>query len=152
MHFTERHRTHVKLIDEVGHGRFPLDFAPVLDSRPDQAHILFVDEIERGELLGYQVPVPSVTTGPLAVTITLAYLSPVEPSQPTEYTRASLELVFRPHHLHYRFSPPKGTAKGTGQKPQILDYTSADAFALLGAGSDEPGAGDQDPRCTARII
>lgn len=132
VHFTERHRTHRKLIDEVGHGRFLLDFAPVLDSGPDQAHVLFVDEIERGELLGYQLPVPVGTTGPLAVTITLSYLSPVEPSQPTEYTRASLELAFRPHHLLHRFSPPKGT----GQKAQVLDYTSAEAFALLGAGWD----------------
>jgi len=137
VHFTERHRTHVKLIDEVGHGRFPLDFAPILDSGPDRADILFIDEIERGELLGYQVPVPSGTAGPLAVTVTLAYLSPVEPSQPTEYTRASLELTFRPHHLRHRFSPPKGT----GQKSQVLDYTSAEALALLGAGwtmSQEP--------------
>lgn len=141
VHFTERHRTHRKLIDEVGHGRFPLDFSPILDSDPDQAHILFVDEIERGELLGYQVPVPSGTAGPLAVTITLAYLSPVEPSQPTEYTRASLELAFRPHHLRHRFSPPKGTTRATGQKSQVLDYTSPEALGLLGAGwemSQEP--------------
>jgi subtilase family protein len=133
VHFTEQHRTHRRLIDEVGHGRFLLDFAPVLDSSADEAHILFVDEIERGELLGYQLPVPDGVTGPLEVVLTLAYVSPVEPSEPTEYTRASLELTFRPHHLRHRFSPPKGS---TGQTPVVLDYTSQEAFELLGAGWD----------------
>jgi hypothetical protein len=132
VHFTERHRTHRKLIDEVGHGRFLLNFAPALDSGPSEITVLFVDEIERGELLGYQLPVPPATTIPLAVTITLAYISPVEPSQPTEYTRASIELAFRPHHLLHRFNPPKGT----GLKSVVLDYTTADAFALLGDGWD----------------
>lgn len=132
VHFAERHRTHRKLNEEVGHGRFPLDFSATLDSGPDEITVLFVDEIERGELLGYQLPVPAATAGPLAVSITLAYISPVEPSQPTEYTRASLDLAFRPHHLVHRFNPPKGS----GQKSVVLDYTSADAFTLLGDGWD----------------
>jgi subtilisin family serine protease len=133
VHYTERHRTYRKLVDEVGHGRFLLDFAQILDSGPDEAHVLFVDEIERGELIGYQLPVPTGSTGPLAITITLAYVSPVEPSQPTEYTRASLEMAVRPHQHQHRFSPPKGS---TGMKPTTLDYTSPESFELLKAGWD----------------
>lgn len=132
VHFSERHRTYRKLVDEIGHGRFPLDFRPHLDSGPDDVSVLFVDEIERGELLGYAVPLPAATVAPLAVVITLAYVSPVEPSQPTEYTTASLELAFRPHHLLHRFSPPKSS----GEKSVVLDYTSHEAFELLSDGWD----------------
>ena len=65
----------------------------------------------------------------LMIAITLAYVSPVEPSQPTEYTTASLELAFRPHHLVHRFSPPKGSSG----KSVVLDHTSEEAFELLKA-------------------
>lgn len=138
VHYAERHHTYRKLIDEVGHGRFKLDFRPVLESEPDEAHILFVEEIERGQLLGFQLPLPTGTVAPIALTVTLAYVSPVEPSQPTEYTRASLEIVLRPHHLLHRFTPPKGTS---GQRSVALDVTSAEALSLLSQGwgmSHEP--------------
>jgi hypothetical protein len=132
VHFAERHRTYRKLVDEVGHGRLPLDFIPMLQSGPDDTTVLFTDEIERGELLGYRLPVPSGVRGALMVAITLAYVSPVEPSQPTEYTTASLELAFRPHHLVHRFSPPKGISG----KSVVLDHTSEEAFELLSDGWD----------------
>ena len=132
VHFAERHRTYRKLVDEVGHGRLPLDFIPMLQSGPDDTTVLFTDEIERGELLGYRLPVPSGVRGALMVAITLAYVSPVEPSQPTEYTTASLELAFRPHHLVHRFSPPKGSSG----KSVVLDHTSEEAFELLTDGWD----------------
>ena len=138
VHYTERHRTYKKLINEIGHGRFLLDFTSVLDSSPEEAHVLFVDTIGRGELIGYQLPVPHSTAGPLNVVITLAYLSPVEPSQPTDYTRVSLDLVFRPHHLMHRFTKPKGS---TGPQSRVLDFTSTEARELLSNGwklSQEP--------------
>jgi hypothetical protein len=132
VHFAERHRTSRSLIDEIGYGRVPLDFEPVLESGPDGAHVLFVDEITRGQLLGYRVPVPTDTTSKLEVEITLTHISPVEPSQPTEYTRAAVDLVFRPHHRLHRFSPPKGS----GGRPIVLDYTAEEALRLVRDGWD----------------
>ncbi len=41
VHFSERHRTYRRLVDEVGHGRFPLNFRPLLDSSPDDVSVLF---------------------------------------------------------------------------------------------------------------
>ena len=138
VHYAERHRTYKKLINEIGHGRFPLNFESVLDSGPEEAHVLFVDTIERGSLLGYQLPVPDSTDGPLVVTITLAYVSPVEPSQPTEYTQASLDLAFRPHHLMHRFTRPEGYS---GPHSVVHDMTSTEARQLFSDGwkmSQEP--------------
>jgi hypothetical protein len=136
IHFTERHQRYRRLQNELGHGRFPLTFTDDLDCGPGEVHVLYVDEINRGELVGYQVPIPR-ESGAVKITITLAYSSPVEPTQPTEYTSAALELAFRPHHLKYRFSPPKGA----GDSAVELDVTSVDARQLLEQGwkmSQEP--------------
>jgi subtilisin family serine protease len=136
IHFAERHRKYKSLQDELGYGRYPLTFADDLDCAPGEVHVLYVDEINRGELLGYQIPIPR-GSGAVEVVITLAYSSPVEPTQPTEYTSAALELAFRPHHLRYRFSPPKGHGGGSVE----LDVTSEEARRLLEQGwqmSQEP--------------
>lgn len=136
VHFSERHRKHVALQHEHGYGRLPLDFGPHFDCGPDTTHVLYVDEIERGQLLGYQVPVPA-GFGSVSVRITLAYASPVEPSQPTEYTRASLDLTLRPHRHQFRFRPQAGSP-GT---PVVIDERTDEALELLRAGwitSQEP--------------
>lgn len=136
-HFAERPRNHKKLLDEVGYGRQPLSFDDVLNCAPNEAHILYVDEIERGDLLGYQLPMPNVLSSAVNVHITLAYASPVDPTQPTEYTSASLELALRPHNNIYTFRPPKGVPG----KSRILDSRGQDARTLLAQGwewSQEP--------------
>lgn len=137
VHFAERPRSHRKLRNEVGYGRQPLSFQDSLDCEPHEAHVLYVDEIERGELLGYQVPVVPPVAAKTKLQITLAYASPVDPTQPTEYTSASLELVLRPHQRHHSFTPPAGS----GEKSRTLDFTSAEARDLLAQGwkmSQEP--------------
>ncbi|WP_448620521.1 hypothetical protein [Geodermatophilus sp. URMC 65] len=116
---------------EVGYGRLPLDLLDELVCEPNEAHVLYVDEIERGEILGYRVPIPNISRS-LDVRLTLAYASSVEPSQPTEYTNASLELAFRPHHLMYRLRPPVGSSRGS----VVLNIASPEAQELLDQGWD----------------
>ncbi len=136
-HFAERPSQHVKLRDEVGYGRQPLTFEDLMECGPNAAHVLYIDDIERGDLLGYQIPIAGQQSSDLKLQITLAYASPVDPTQPTEYTSASLELVMRPHHRMHSFRPPKGLSV----KGQILDIGSSDARTLLAQGwipSQEP--------------
>lgn len=136
-HFAERPRNHHKLRNEVGYGRQPLTFDDLLDCAPNEARVLYVDDIERGDLLGYQVPIADPTTTDVKLQITLAYASPVDPTQPTEYTSASLELALRPHHRLHTFRPPKGA---TG-KEQTLDIGGDQARVLFAEGwtaSQEP--------------
>lgn len=136
-HFAERPHQHRKLQVEVGYGRQPLSYDEFLDCNANEAHVLYVDEIERGDLLGYQLPVAEPATTDIQVQLTLAYASPVDPAQPTEYTRASLELVLRPHHLVHSFRPPKGTSS----KSRQLNMRSEEARTLLAQGwtpSQEP--------------
>lgn len=136
-HFAERPRQHVKLRDEVGYGRQPLSFDDVLECAANEAHVLYVDEIERGDLFGYLIPVAEPAKTDLKLNITLAYASPVDPTQPTEYTSASLELVLRPHHRIYTVKPPKGSPG----KSHSLDIRTPESNTLLSKGwelSQEP--------------
>lgn len=138
-HFAERPRSRAQqLFPEVGHGRFPLSFEDVLDCAADDMHVLYVDEVNRGELIGYQLPVPPTAGGNrLELRVTLAYSTPVEPTQPSEYTQSSIEMVLRPHALIHGFSPPPEVQ---GQRTN-LDITSAEANRLRTEGwieSQEP--------------
>ncbi len=137
-HFAERHSQHKKRRDEVGYGRVPLSFDPTLASSSNEAHVLYVDEIARDELLGYQVPVPARFRGRVQVRVTLAFMSPVEPTEPTEYTRSTIDVTFRPNENRYVFHPPKGSPGAI--KDAVLDHTSAEAIDLLEKGWTQAGA------------
>lgn len=144
VHFSERPKSHTKLRDEVGYGRQPTNFDSFLDCSSHEAHVLYVDEIERGKVLGYQLTVANEVNTELEVRITLAYASPVDPTQPTEYSNASLDLILRPHHRIHTFRPPKGTS----EKAQKLDITSEEAGNLLKNGwtaSQEPATKQLSP-------
>jgi subtilisin family serine protease len=138
-HFAEPHRSHNKLRHEVGYGRHALSFEDELQCHADEAHILIVDDIERGDLLGYQVPVPAGLVGKVDLRLTLAYATPVDPTEPTEYTNAALEMLLRPHHQMYSFGPPTGT----DAKRVTVDARTDEARQLIVDGwkqSQEPSA------------
>ena len=138
-HFAEPHRRSNKLRHEIGYGRHALSFEDALQCDPDEAHVLIVDEIERGDLLGYQIPVPTGLSAKLDLRLTLAYATPVDPTEPTEYTNAALEMLLRPHHQMYSFGPPPGM----NAKRPTLDIRTAEARQLIIDGwkqSQEPVA------------
>ena len=129
VHFAERHPDADAAI-EVGHGRLAADYAPVLACRRNEVHLLYQDRMERGEVLAVALPLPpSITSGNVRVRMSLAFIAPTEPSQPLEYTQATIEPVFRPHADRFRF-----TARG--KRPQIVDVhaDSQKASELLAAG------------------
>ncbi|MDO4144206.1 S8 family peptidase [Clavibacter michiganensis] len=137
VHFAERHRAYRAKQNEMGFGRLPLSFSDALDCTADEVHVLYVDQIVRGDILAYQVPMPRGFSSAANVTVTLAYASPVEPTQPTEYTSASLELTLRPNRNIFRFAPPPG-ATDTARN---VDLRSTEARTLLTDGwtaSQEP--------------
>lgn len=132
VHFAQRHRHFKSRQNELGYGRLPLQFADILDCGPDETHVLFIDTVTRGELAGYQLPAPSTVDAALSLHITLAFASPVDPTQPTEYTNASLDLTLRPHHLVYNLNPPKELRDN--KKAKILNLASDEARELIEAG------------------
>lgn len=135
-HFAERHPHYKARQNEFGHGRLPLTFRDVLATSADEAHVLYVDQIAREEIIGYQVPVPVRFTGAVEVRITAAFMTSVEPSEPTDYTQGTLDLTFRPHAHLFNFTPPKGTNLRT----VIHDQRTPEAHALLEQGWTQSGA------------
>lgn len=137
VHFAERPSTrHKQLQPEIGYGRVPSNFISSLVCSADEAHVLYKDQVERGELSAYKLPVPSGLNGKLEIKITLAYISPVEPSEATEYTRASVDISLRPHAFRHRFTSPVDS-----QRSKVLDRRTAEARTLIQQGwreSQEP--------------
>lgn len=131
VHYADRHSHWRKHLSGLGYGRFPLEFAPLLESEVHEVHVLFVDEINRHDPVGYRLPIPDDTPGPLEFRMTLSYLSPVEPTEPTEYTSASIDMTFRPHDSVFRFSPPERSSPSKGAE---CDLRSEQASQLLQAG------------------
>ncbi|PPH05948.1 hypothetical protein C5C71_16340 [Rathayibacter sp. AY1C1] len=126
-HFTERHTQYKKRRAEFGYGRIPLKFDSALESSEDEAHVLYVDSIERDVTLGFQIPVPTRHQGPVEISVTLAFASSVDPAEPTDYTRGTLDLVLRPHSHRFVFHAPKDQPSAD----QILDDRSPAALDLL---------------------
>ncbi len=131
VHYADRHSRWRKHLKELGFGRFPLDFAPLLESGAHEVHVLFVDEIDRHSPMGYRLPLPDDIPSALEFRMTLAHLSPVEPTEPTEYTSASIDMLFRPHDSNFRFSRPETLGPSRSVE---CDLRSDEASQLLQEG------------------
>jgi subtilisin family serine protease len=129
VHFAERHRAFKSLVNELGFGRFLLDYTGKLEAEADQFNVLFEDKAVRSTVLGYQIPLPSRTVGAIELWITLSYTSPVDAAQSTDYTNSSIDLTLRPHSEMRRYTSPSDE-----NVSELLDRRSGEAFELLTKG------------------
>lgn len=103
-HFAKRHPDG-DVRAETGNGRFLLDYESVLECEPNEVHLLYQGTLDRYDLLSLALPVtPTIVSGNVSLRMTMAFASPVEPTQPLEYTQATIEPVFRPHADRFRFA------------------------------------------------
>lgn len=84
---------------EVGHGRLHEDYADVLECEPNAVTVLFRGTAQRGQVDRLRLPYPDgvVDRGIVDIRWTLAFASPTDPTEAAEYTKAGLDLLFRPH-------------------------------------------------------
>lgn len=132
-HFAERPPDEEVSV-ETGHGRFALDYASELQCAANEVHLLYQSKLYRHELLSFLLPVPrSIVSGLVRLRLTMAFASPVEPTQPLEYTQATIEPVFRPHSNKFRFSmDKKSTIVNVGTEPEVATKLIADGYAISG--------------------
>ena len=134
-HFVERHAEDDVRI-ATGHGRFHLDYANALFCDPHEVQLLYQGTIERLNLLSLAIPVPrSVVSGRVALRITLAFASPVEPTQPLEYTQATIEPIFRPHKDKFRFTnfeTKRNLTVNVVTEPEKASKLYADGYQISG--------------------
>jgi hypothetical protein len=81
----------------------------VWDCGPFTATVVYDLTLRRNELVGILFPVPDGVPSSvmLGIDFTVCYTSAVQPAHAADYTRAGLELTFRPHDRIHSVSDPK---------------------------------------------
>ena len=150
-HFAERDSTGESQV-ETGHGRLLLDYEPVLECDPNEVHLLYQDRLNRNDLLSLALPVPAtVESGRVAIRVTLAFASPVEPSQPIEYTQATIVPVFRPHANKFRLTKnSKAKVVNIATEQEKARNLLADGYQLSGHPASRSLPGSVGPETELR--
>lgn len=82
---------------EVGWGAIPEDISDIITCAPGVARIVYQGELKPGKYLRATMPLPrSGLTGKVRIRATFCYASPTDPQDASAYTRAGLEVTFRP--------------------------------------------------------
>ena len=85
-------------VTEVGRGRLAGDLNDILLCPDDTIRVVYQGEISPARAVRAPIPLPS---GPIAgmvrLTATVCFATPVDAHHPDTYTRAGLEVMFRPH-------------------------------------------------------
>lgn len=89
-------------LNEVGYGRVPTSLLEDLSCTPEEATILYEDRLRRGETVMLTLPIPDDLLDELGeryveLRWTLTFTSPVDVTDPVDYSRAGIEMRFRPH-------------------------------------------------------
>jgi hypothetical protein len=115
---------------EVGYGRVPPSFLSDLECRADEVTILYQDRLRRGHTMMVPLPLPAdllIELGGRFVQIrwTLTFTSPIDVTDPVDYSRAGIEVRFRPHSETFNMNL-KGEAPITTNRlddgGQLYDY------------------------------
>lgn len=82
---------------EVGWGRVPEDLTDIIECPDGVARVVYQGELKPNKYLRAALPIPrGGLTGMIELTATFCYASPTDPQDAASYTRAGLEVVFRP--------------------------------------------------------
>lgn len=82
---------------EVGWGKIPENVMHVITCPPGEARVVYQGELKPGKYLRAPLPVPKEgILGRVVLRATFCYASPVDPQDTCSYTKAGLEVVFRP--------------------------------------------------------
>lgn len=82
---------------DVGWGKVPEDLMDVITCPSGTARVVYQGELKPGKYLRATLPLPTGgLTGNIRLKATFCYASPTDPQDAAAYTRAGLEVVFRP--------------------------------------------------------
>ncbi|AKH38212.1 MULTISPECIES: S8 family peptidase [Nitrosomonas] len=82
---------------EVGWGKIPEDLMSIITCPEGVARVVYQGELKPGKYLRATLPLPTDgLKGNIRIKATFCYASPTDPQDAAAYTRAGLEVVFRP--------------------------------------------------------
>lgn len=103
--------SHDKL--HVGWGKIPEDLMTVITCPAGVARIVYEGELKPGKYLRAPLPLPpGGLTGNIRLSATFCYASPTDPQDAASYTRAGLEVVFRPNDEHIEDGQSNADSRG----------------------------------------
>jgi hypothetical protein len=83
---------------EIGWGKVPEDVLDIITCPPGVARIVYQGELKPGKYLRAALPLPDGgLTGNIKLKATFCYACPTDPQDAACYTRAGLDVTFRPH-------------------------------------------------------
>lgn len=83
---------------EVGWGKVPEDLMDIISCPDGVARVVYQGELKPGKYLRAALPIPEGgLKGNIELSATFCYASPTDPQDAASYTRAGLEVVFRPN-------------------------------------------------------
>ncbi|EFO33880.1 peptidase S8 and S53, subtilisin, kexin, sedolisin [Roseibium sp. TrichSKD4] len=87
---------------EIGWGRVARSLDDVILCDDDTVRVVYQGEISPAKYIRAAIPVPSTQmSGMVSITATLCYKTQTDPHHPGNYTRAGLEVTFRPNDTKY---------------------------------------------------
>ncbi len=90
-------------LDEIGWGRIEEDVEVLTACADNEAVIIYQGELRPGNYWEAEIPWPDDTlTGNVEIAATFCFACQTDPEHPVHYTRAGLEVVFRPHSGKYK--------------------------------------------------
>lgn len=98
---------------EVGWGKVPEDVMSVITCPDGVARVVYQGELKPGKYLRATLPLPAGgLTGNVRLKATFCYASSTDPQDAAAYTRAGLEVVFRPHDDKVKDGKANAATKG----------------------------------------
>ncbi|BCO28538.1 hypothetical protein MIZ03_3444 [Rhodoferax lithotrophicus] len=112
---------------EVGWGKVPESLYDIITSPPGVARVVYQGELKPGKYLRASIPIPkSGLTGRVRLKATFCYASPVDPQEASCYTRAGLEITFRPNLAKIRKYKTTGKLKS---QPDSVSFFETSSYA-----------------------
>ncbi len=98
---------------EVGWGKVPEEIMSVITCPDGVARVVYQGELKPGKYLRATLPLPNGgLTGNVRLKATFCYASPTDPQDAAAYTRAGLQVVFRPHDDKVKDGKANAATKG----------------------------------------
>ncbi len=98
---------------EVGWGKIPEDLMQIITCPDGVARVVYQGELKPGKYLRATLPLPTGgLAGKVRLKATFCYSSPTDPQDAAAYTRAGLEVVFRPNDDRIQIGKANADTKG----------------------------------------
>ncbi len=98
---------------EVGWGKIPEELMSIITCPSGVARVVYQGELKPGKYLRATLPIPvGGLTGNINLKATFCYASPIDPQDTASYTRAGLDVVFRPNEKKVKAGTANASTKG----------------------------------------